>query len=1009
MRKLFAALTLILACLSAEAQIYLYNPTNAPGTTGQQLFSSGVPGYYYWGWGTNAQSSNATVVVASPSIGVSTNGFGYTPFFSASSSNWIYSLMLQGTNETSRQVGVLGTSATNNDNKLSIAGTNEVTRQIGQLVLTNVVVIQGANMTVVTNVAGGVTSYTVSTSASGSTTNVFIAAGANVTVTTNVVGSSTIYTVAASIGAGVAVAAGADILMSTNAGIVTIAFNTNATGIATLTGTNGATMQFGGTPPGVAFQLTNVNGVLFQIDTNGVIQTNVTFGLFASKVQRIAAGTTNGFMNTWNIIDFGASPALADNSTAIQNALNAASTNGGRVFIPAATNAYTCTSTINIPDGVTLEGETVPYGGGNGNASQIFNSSSAIVLTFGNGCVVKNVLIQGSGVNGTQIGVVNRYTTVGISGYQFEGCLIKNLAVGIVLSNTWDGFFPNNTVSACQRSVVFSNYANSITFVAGHYGSSGYGTSIGFDIRGDDLQQKSNLSFIGCVMEVSSNSFCLRGGGGGWDNINISGYGEGSTNVIYASGGLNLNIDHFSFVQSGGTATTNIVLRGVKQVAMDHCYFFNSVAFDADSATFGLSFDKNYVESGVTWNNRATTSTIDDNTNVVYGGKTLWGNGNGLTNIPLSGLAQSGAASGQVPKWNGSAWAATDVQGVTIPATITGTNFIANQFYTNKSGSVQLLDASIALITAGVSGVAAMDLMVDQSGGNTFALADRLAISTLITSLAMNFTNNIACALSNNAVYYFTNTSSGSGDSSAIVPGTGELITLSDGAAANVASLGANNVFTGNNVLGGRISWTGDAAGNLGLGTNVNGGAITGRIDSIRWDISCANTNAAFNSNVLSYITEGVTSISLQGSNTFPWLLLPLSTNGTNQFGVQMYMFPSWNSNAISCAVKVMNGTNSPLTSTSMVWSVSYEWGDLSSGTVGPITNNIPLIGGLCETNINVGAIPAPALAYANESLKLVYQYWASNAGKRTNVAYAQGWSITYTNSPVQNALVTGW
>jgi len=127
--------------------------------------------------------------------------------------------------------------------------------------------------------------------------------------------------------------------------------------------------------------------------------------------------------------------------------------------------------------------------------------------------------------------------------------------------------------------------------------------------------------------------------------------------------------------------------------------------------------------------------------------------------------------------------------GVTTP-TITQTNFVANTVYTNKSGSVQLLDATVALITTGVSGAAAMDLMVDQSGGNTFTLADRLAISTAVTTIAMNYTNNLFSSLSNNACYYFTNTSSGAGDSSVIVPGTGSLTTLSGGPLAPVRTVG---------------------------------------------------------------------------------------------------------------------------------------------------------------------------------------------------------------------------
>lgn len=125
---------------------------------------------------------------------------------------------------------------------------------------------------------------------------------------------------------------------------------------------------------------------------------------------------------------------------------------------------------------------------------------------------------------------------------------------------------------------------------------------------------------------------------------------------------------------------------------------------------------------------------------------------------------------------------------VSIPNTIVPTNFVLNQRYTNSSGSIQLLDATIALITAGVSGNASIDLMVDQTGGSSFSIQDRSAISTLVTSIAQSYTNNLTGAISNNATYYFTNSSNGSGDSATIVPGTGEIITLSDGTAANVAS-----------------------------------------------------------------------------------------------------------------------------------------------------------------------------------------------------------------------------
>lgn len=181
---------------------------------------------------------------------------------------------------------------------------------------------------------------------------------------------------------------------------------------------------------------------------------------------------------------------------------------------------------------------------------------------------------------------------------------------------------------------------------------------------------------------------------------------------------------------------------------------------------------------------------------------TNFANGAGITNLPLSALSRSSAVSGQVAEWNGSSWVPADIQGVTIPNTITPTNFILNQKYTNNSGSVQFVDATISLTTAAVAGQSSISLYADQAGGIGFAIQDQAKVTTLITGLAVTDYRNLIGALSNNAAYYFTNDSTGAGNSSAIVSGSGELITLGDGAAAGVATLSGNNTFVGANTFG---------------------------------------------------------------------------------------------------------------------------------------------------------------------------------------------------------------
>jgi hypothetical protein len=181
-----------------------------------------------------------------------------------------------------------------------------------------------------------------------------------------------------------------------------------------------------------------------------------------------------------------------------------------------------------------------------------------------------------------------------------------------------------------------------------------------------------------------------------------------------------------------------------------------------------------------------------------------------LTNLPLSALAQSSAASGQVIEWNGSAWVATDVQGVTIPNTFTQTNLVANQLYTNTSGSVQMIIGEVALVTAaGVSGRASFDVMVDQTGGTSYSRYTVAAVQTTALTLAQNYTNSFATAISNSAAFYLTNSSAGSGDSATLVSGQCQLLTLSDGAAAGVATLAGNNAFTSSNEFSSNVHISG--------------------------------------------------------------------------------------------------------------------------------------------------------------------------------------------------------
>src|SRR6266702_1600451 len=163
--------------------------------------------------------------------------------------------------------------------------------------------------------------------------------------------------------------------------------------------------------------------------------------------------------------------------------------------------------------------------------------------------------------------------------------------------------------------------------------------------------------------------------------------------------------------------------------------------------------------------------------------------------IPLSKLSKRSEVSGQVAEWNGSSWVASDVQGVTIPNTISSNAPVLNTTYTNTSGSIQLVEGAFSLTTTGVVGQASADIYIDQAGGTAFVRHPISAVTSLLTSIAQSYTNTFSIAVSNNATWFLTNSSAGTGDSAALVTGSGQLITLADGAAAGVATLAGANVF----------------------------------------------------------------------------------------------------------------------------------------------------------------------------------------------------------------------
>lgn len=145
-------------------------------------------------------------------------------------------------------------------------------------------------------------------------------------------------------------------------------------------------------------------------------------------------------------------------------------------------------------------------------------------------------------------------------------------------------------------------------------------------------------------------------------------------------------------------------------------------------------------------------NTIQDGTLSVIG--TISGPGSGITALNASSLA-----SGTVP-------VARLVANQNVGLfTVVQTNFISGVIYSNFYGAPLEVSSSASLAVAAVSGNSVMALECIGQATN------QCGISTLVTSIAMAYTNTLSVFIPINTRYTFTNRSTGAGNSSTVVGG----------------------------------------------------------------------------------------------------------------------------------------------------------------------------------------------------------------------------------------------
>ena len=190
-----------------------------------------------------------------------------------------------------------------------------------------------------------------------------------------------------------------------------------------------------------------------------------------------------------------------------------------------------------------------------------------------------------------------------------------------------------------------------------------------------------------------------------------------------------------------------------------------------------------------------TNVTITPTNITVTGNLGYYGNGTNLQGVVTTNGAQQNYEPVFTPGSgvNGITWQpATNVDIVT---TVTFSNIPPLTYYTNTSGSVQVYSVTISNQVAAVAGNATWTFAI--SNANSGGWSNQVVgLSTLITSISMNYTNDTIVILNTNAVLAMTNTSTGTGNVAGEVPSTGQIMTIGNATASGVPALGAANTFT---------------------------------------------------------------------------------------------------------------------------------------------------------------------------------------------------------------------
>lgn len=509
------------------------------------------------------------------------------------------------------------------------------------------------------------------------------------------------------------------------------------------------------------------------IVTSEIINSNLEVGGFVTSSNNIAPYFN---VKNWNA----KGDRITDDTLAISNTFAAASAAGGGI-IHFPIGGFLVTNTLVVPTNCYVEGEGMGHNFTCGSQI-IINSTTKPIFLCTNGAYIHihDLMFSNTAPNSVQCLVMEAGSGSGVTAlfpeFHMERCSFWNGGLDLLACAPY-------TIDSCEffgsmadngsfksASIYIANSVNPdagdglITGCSfyqsnscGIYQLAGGGTKVqGCKFNGNGVnsytydiycQPQFGNTIIFQLENCSLENFKVNGistssaGGGvthnlwGIDNCEFLGINSTSPGIAMAGGIGNyctISNIRFSGINSGQPCVS---LNGMTSVKG------NNFVIDNGNVAMSVTSD-----TGSEYNGVLLASGVPEIETRIAGDVT------GTTGASVMSRVSSGSLIFGV---------ATN----TASFTLIQTNFISGRLYTNIYGRPILVSANATLSTTGVSGNANMSLTIPTQVTNAFG------ISTIVTSIAMNYTNVISGFVPASGTYAFTNLSSGAGDSSGITGG----------------------------------------------------------------------------------------------------------------------------------------------------------------------------------------------------------------------------------------------